>query len=86
VKRPAQIPHDDGKPRETSGAAGQSKEQVTPPFPAAPQVTDLALVTLSRWRYGFESRWDYPGQRLRRVRSVPRHPADIGRGHYLSAQ
>jgi hypothetical protein len=34
-----------------------------PVFWRSPLVTELARVTLSKWRQGFEPRWDYAGQR-----------------------
>jgi hypothetical protein len=34
-------------------------EEIPPP----PQVTDSTLTTLSRWRHGFEPRWDYTEKR-----------------------
>jgi hypothetical protein len=33
------------------------------PVPPPPQVTIWGRVTLSRWRHGFEPRWECPGQR-----------------------
>jgi hypothetical protein len=45
---PAQIPHDVEKRQATTHPNPEPKHQVTGLFPAAPQVTDHALVTLSR--------------------------------------
>jgi hypothetical protein len=46
--------------------AEASKPQVEKRIRTSPQVVELALGTLSRWRHGFEPRWDYarkvPGQ------------------------
>jgi hypothetical protein len=36
---------------------------VIAPFPCPPQVTDSTRTTLSRWRHGFEPRWDYQDKR-----------------------
>jgi hypothetical protein len=59
--------------RMTSKARGSDHNRPEPnspvrdPFPPPPQVTDSARLNLSRWRHGFEPRWDYerkvPGQR-----------------------
>ena len=48
---PVQIPHDVEKRRATTQTNPELKQQVTAQLPAAPQVTDLVLVTLSRWRH-----------------------------------
>jgi hypothetical protein len=48
------------------GMAGASDPQVRDQIRASPQVAKSAPRTLSRWRHGFEPRWDYkrkaPGQ------------------------
>ena len=63
---PAQIPHDIENRPATTETNRELKQQVIHRFPPIPQVGDLARTTLSRWRHGFEPRWDYehkgPGQ------------------------
>jgi hypothetical protein len=41
------------------GLRREAYSQVDEHLMASPQVVDLALGTLSRWRHGFEPRWDY---------------------------
>jgi hypothetical protein len=45
-----------------TGAAGASNPQVRSQIRPSPQVARSAPRTLSRWKHGFEPRWDYPGQ------------------------
>jgi hypothetical protein len=49
-----------------TGTAGASNPQVRKQIRPSPQVAGSAPRTLSRWRHGFEPRWDYkrkaPGQ------------------------
>ena len=59
VTDPAQIPHDVEERPVATQDEQNPKQQVSGCFPRKPQVTDLAPVTLSRWRHGFEPRWDY---------------------------
>jgi hypothetical protein len=60
---PVFIPH----AVEKRGVRTRIDREVNPqfigPFPPPPQVTESARFTLSRWRHGFEPRWDYAGQR-----------------------
>jgi hypothetical protein len=56
------------------------------PFPPPALVTDSARTTLSRWRHGFEPRWDYTEKRrsealssLKRRLSSPVRPAFVPR-------
>jgi hypothetical protein len=44
------------------GLRREAYSQVDEHLMASPQVVELALGTLSRWRHGFEPRWDYAGQ------------------------
>ena len=64
--RPAFVPRTNGRRREKMGTAGASNPQVRERIRASPQVAKSASRTLSRWRHGFEPRWDYkrkaPGQ------------------------
>jgi hypothetical protein len=63
---PVNIPHD----IENRGVATRNNRELNPQvsrlFPRPPQVTGSAMLNLSRWRHGFEPRWDYerkpPGQ------------------------
>jgi hypothetical protein len=47
-----------------TGTAGASNPQVRSPIRTSPQVARSAPRTLSRWRHGFEPRWDYQGKRI----------------------
>ena len=42
-----------------TGTAGASNPQVRNQIRLSPQVAKSAPRTLSRWRHGFKSRWDY---------------------------
>jgi hypothetical protein len=57
------IPYLSRMTSETEGVAtGNDRKlnpQVSVPFPPLALVTDSARTTLSRWRHGFEPRWDY---------------------------
>ena len=63
---PAFVPRTTGRRQETTGTAGASNPQVRNRIRASPQVAKSAPRTPSRWRHGFEPRWDYerevPGQ------------------------
>jgi hypothetical protein len=61
--RPAFVPRTTGRRQETVGTAGASNPQVRDSIRASPLVAKSAPRTLSRWRHGFKSRWDYAGQR-----------------------
>ena len=60
------IPHDIEKRRVTTGTDPEPNPQVNSLISLPPQVTGSAQLNLSRWRHGFEPRWDYerevPGQ------------------------
>jgi MOSC domain-containing protein YiiM len=58
-RRPAFVPRTTGRCQETTGAAGASNPQVRPWIRPSSQVAKSAPRTLSRWRHGFERRWDY---------------------------
>jgi hypothetical protein len=70
-----------------TGIDEEQNQQVSDPFPPPPQVTESARLNLSRWRHGFEPRWDYQGKRVTAhgpihrisIISVPRGGADRGR-------
>jgi hypothetical protein len=57
--RPAFVPRTTGRRQETTGTAGASNPQVRNQIRPSPQVANPAPRTLSRWRHGFEPRWDY---------------------------
>jgi hypothetical protein len=59
---PAHIPHDDEERGVATGGNPEPKPQVNDRFRPGPQVARSAWTTLSRWRHGFKSRWDYAGQ------------------------
>jgi hypothetical protein len=63
---PENIPHDDEERGATTTSNPEPKPHVSGHVRPEPQVTDSARTTLSRWRHGFEPRWDYrreaPGQ------------------------
>jgi len=59
--RPAFFRRTNGKRQEMTGTAGASNPQIR--NRASPQVAKSAPRTLSRWRHGFKSRWDYADQR-----------------------
>jgi hypothetical protein len=61
--RPAFVPRTTGRRQETTGTAGASNPQVRSQIRASPQVAKSAPRTLSRWRHGFEPRWDYHAKR-----------------------
>ena len=56
---PVSIPHDVGNRGEATGIDRKVNPQVNTPFRPPQQVTDSVRSTLSRWRHGFEPRWDY---------------------------
>ena len=57
--RPAFVPRTTGRRQETTGTAGASNPQVRNQIRPSPQVANPAPRTRSRWRHGFEPRWDY---------------------------
>ncbi len=63
--RPAFVPRTTGRRQEMAGTAGASNPHVTSRIPTSSQVEKPTTRTLSRWRHGFKSRWDYAGQRTR---------------------
>src|SRR5918994_6536696 len=57
--RPAFVPRATRRRQEEVGWAGASNSQVNDEIRLLPQVARSAPRTLSRWRHGFEPRWDY---------------------------
>ena len=60
--RPAFVPRTTGRRQEMTGTAGASNPQVRNQIRPSPQAARSPPRTLSRWRHGFEPRWDYAGQ------------------------
>jgi len=60
---PVSIPHDIEKQGVTTGTDPEPNPQVNGLIPLLPQVTGSARLNLSRWRHGFEPRWDYQRKR-----------------------
>ncbi len=60
---PEDIPHDDEERGAATTSNPEPKPQVSGHVRPEPQVTDSARTTLSRWRHGFEPRWDYSRKR-----------------------
>jgi hypothetical protein len=60
---PVSIPHDIEKRGVATRIDQERNPQVSGAFQPSPQVTESARLNLSRWRHGFEPRWDYAGQR-----------------------
>jgi hypothetical protein len=56
---PVFIPHDIEDRGVTTGTDKEHNAHVTGAIRVLPQVTEYARPTLSRWRHGFKSRWDY---------------------------
>jgi hypothetical protein len=71
LDRPAFVPRTTGRRQEMTGPAGASSPQVRNQIRPSPQVARSVPRTLSRWRHGFEPRWDYQGNQLQRLRCVP---------------
>ena len=59
LDRPAFVPRTTGRRREMTRTAGASNPQVRNQIRPSPQVAKPVPRTLSRWRHGFEPRWDY---------------------------
>jgi hypothetical protein len=62
---PENIPHDDEERGAATTSNPETETQVSGHVRPELLVTDSARTTLSRWRHGFETRWDYernPGQ------------------------
>jgi hypothetical protein len=57
--RPAFVPRTTGRGQEVTGTAGASNPQVRSQIGVSALVATSASRTLSRWRHGFKSRWDY---------------------------
>jgi hypothetical protein len=66
ASRPAFVPRAIRRRQEMAGWAGAPNSQVSVKIRLSAQVAESAPRTLSRWRHGFKSRWDYerrtPGQ------------------------
>jgi len=56
---PVSIPHDIENRRVATRVNQERNPQVSGDFHRSPQVTESARLNLSRWRHGFEPRWDY---------------------------
>jgi hypothetical protein len=61
---PVYIPHDNENRGVATGIDPEPNQQVSGPNPPPPQVTEPPRLNLSRWRHGFEPRWDYQGKRI----------------------
>jgi len=61
--RPAFVPRTIGTRQATMGTIEQRIRRSEARVRSSSQVVKSALRTLSRWRHGFKSRWDYAGQR-----------------------
>ena len=59
---PVSIPHEVENQGVATGIDRKLNPPVNAPIRAPPQVTDSTRTTLSRWRHGFESRWDYSSE------------------------
>jgi hypothetical protein len=60
---PENIPHDDEERGAATTSNPETETQVSGHVRPELLVTDSARTTLSRWRHGFEPRWDYASQR-----------------------
>jgi hypothetical protein len=86
--RPAFVPRTTERRQEVTGTAGASNPQVRRRIWVSPLVAKSAPRTLSRWRHGFEPRWDYqrsqvPGRSLSargRVLAVREERPPLGHG------
>ena len=56
---PVTIPHDIENRGVATRIDQERNPQVSGAFQRSPQVTESARLNLSRWRHGFEPRWDY---------------------------
>ena len=72
--RPAFVPRTTWRRQETARRAGASNPQVRNQIRVSSLVAKSAAKTLSRWRHGFEPRWDYERTR---VRSLELASADL---------
>jgi hypothetical protein len=68
---PALIPHDIEKRWVTTQIDPEPKHQVRAGFLASAAGRGIGLTTLSRWRHGFEPRWDYLTLRCANQRRDP---------------
>ncbi len=75
---PVSIPHDDENRGAVTGIDQEPDPQGSDTFLPPPQVTDSARSTLSRWRHGFEPRWDYEQEPSPRT-GQHWHPAMVAR-------
>ena len=76
--RPAFVPRTTGRRQEMTGTAGASNPQVRSPIRVSSLAARSGSRTLSRWREGFEPRWDYAGRP--QPGHPPRHPPPSARG------
>jgi len=63
---PVSIPHDIENGGVTTGIDEDVNLQVSGPFLPPPQAVESTRSALSRWRHGFEPRWDYQEETRRR--------------------
>jgi hypothetical protein len=54
-----------------TGTDPEPNPQVNTLIPLPPQVAKSARLNLSRWRHGFEPRWDYMRRKGWPIRRVP---------------
>src|SRR6266540_3822106 len=72
------IPRDNEKRGVPTQTDPEPKHEVSAPSRSPPLVRESAGFTLSRWRHGFKSRWDYQSvQNPNRVRREPECRADV---------
>ena len=87
---PVTIPHDIENRGVATRIDQERNPQVSGAFQRSPQVTGSARLNLSRWRHGFEPRWDYQetrrsgvlsGLASRAARSLVPHSSRSGPHH-----
>jgi len=61
---PVSIPHDVKNRGVGTGFDPEQNPQASGHLPSSAQVTESAWGNLSRWRHGFEPRWDYQGKHV----------------------
>jgi hypothetical protein len=64
------------------GRARASNPQLRNPIGLSPLVAKSAPRTPSRWRHGFEPRWDYQGKRLTTNSSSAGYPPSAALQHF----
>ncbi len=78
---PVSIPHDIEKRGVITGTDPDPNPQLNGLIPLPPQVTGSAQLNLSRWRHGFEPRWDYDAKHADHGPSSGRRSPRIRRLH-----